>query len=346
MTPRTIESADGCSTSPRRGRHGGQDRRRRHADKLRADPKSPTGPSSRQGFIAVPATRRRPEAAGSRQGAKENNLKASTPLPLRRFVPGHRRLGRGNRFAHHQILHPALRNTLHDSQWQWATQDHHGVRADRQGHRHRPEPDRAHAALEPGDVYQGVRAVRKLFAARRRRALRLRQSRFSFNVPGALRGVRGRRMREVEMHFLANVQSLRGMYGKRFKRRDAARAFKGKNISEVAVDDGIGRARAVRNQPSIIHILRTLDDVGLGYLQLGHAATTLSGGEAQRIKLSRELARSSTRAHLVHPRRADHGFCTSATFSASWTCSIGWWRRATRSGDSSTTSTSSSAPTG
>ena len=158
----TIESADWVlDFGPGAGRHGGKVVAAGPPAKLRADPKSPTGRFlSGRDAIEVPATRRRPTGWIEVKGARENNLKdvdARFPLGVLCAVTGVS--GAGKSSLINQILHPALHNALHDSQWHVGK--HKSItrrRADRQGHRHRPEPDRAHAALEPGDLYQGVRA--------------------------------------------------------------------------------------------------------------------------------------------------------------------------------------------
>jgi len=102
-------------------------------------------------------------------------------------------------------------------------------------------------------------------------------------------------MKLVEMHFLADVLvPCEVCHGKRFNEATLRVQFKGKNIAEV-LDLSVHEAMAhFTNHREILRILQTLDDVGLGYVKLGQPSPTLSGGEAQRIKLSRELARVGT----------------------------------------------------
>jgi excinuclease ABC subunit A len=102
-------------------------------------------------------------------------------------------------------------------------------------------------------------------------------------------------MVKVEMHFLPDVYVPCDVcHGTRFNESTLRITFKGKNIAQI-LDMTVEEAMPLfAHHPKIIHILQTLVDVGLGYIKLGQSATTLSGGEAQRIKLSRELARKST----------------------------------------------------
>ncbi|MFZ4682151.1 MAG: excinuclease ABC subunit UvrA, partial [Terrimicrobiaceae bacterium] len=121
-------------------------------------------------------------------------------------------------------------------------------------------------------------------------------SRFSFNAKGGrCEHCQGDGFIKIEMHFLADVYvECEVCRGKRYNRETLEITYKGKNIADVldmTVDDA---ARFFRNIPSLSSKLETLQDVGLGYLRLGQSATTLSGGEAQRLKLASELAKRAT----------------------------------------------------
>ncbi|MFC1839419.1 excinuclease ABC subunit UvrA [Thermodesulfobacteriota bacterium] len=120
--------------------------------------------------------------------------------------------------------------------------------------------------------------------------------RFSFNVKGGrCEACRGHGKKRVEMHFLADVWvTCNVCKGTRFNKETLQIHYKGKNISDVLDMDVDVALKFFENIPKIRKILKTLDEVGLGYIKLGQSATTLSGGEAQRIKLSRELAKIST----------------------------------------------------
>jgi excinuclease ABC subunit A len=123
-----------------------------------------------------------------------------------------------------------------------------------------------------------------------------RQGRFSFNVKGGrCEACRGDGIIKIEMHFLPDVYvPCEVCEGKRYNRETLEIRYKGKNIAEVldmTVEEGV---RFFENIPRIKQKLQTLFDVGLGYVKLGQPATTLSGGEAQRVKLATELSRRST----------------------------------------------------
>ena len=120
--------------------------------------------------------------------------------------------------------------------------------------------------------------------------------RFSFNVKGGrCENCEGGGLIKIEMHFLPDVYvECEVCHGKRYNRETLEITYKGKNIADVlnlTVDEA---ARFFRNVPTVSDKLVALLDVGLGYLRLGQAATTLSGGEAQRVKLATELAKKAT----------------------------------------------------
>ena len=120
--------------------------------------------------------------------------------------------------------------------------------------------------------------------------------RFSFNVPGGrCEACKGDGQIKIEMHFLPDIYvTCEVCGGKRYDRETLTVRYKGLNIAEILdlpVEQGF---ELFKNIPSIERILETLCEVGLGYIRLGQPATTLSGGEAQRVKLSRELCKRST----------------------------------------------------
>ena len=102
----------------------------------------------------------------------------------------------------------------------------------------------------------------------------------------------------------------------------------------MTVDEAL---RFFQNIPAISNKLQTLHDVGLGYIRLGQPATTLSGGEAQRVKLAKELSRRATGPHALHPGRADGGPARRRRGAAAAGACSAWWTRATPWWSSSTT---------
>lgn len=147
-------------------------------------------------------------------------------------------------------------------------------------------------------TYTGIfTPIRELFAGTQEaRSRGYKPGRFSFNVKGGrCEACEGDGVIKVEMHFLADVYVTCDIcHGKRYNRETLDIKFKGKNIHEVlemTVEDALG---FFENIPAVKRRLQTLMDVGLSYISLGQSATTLSGGEAQRIKLSRELSKRDT----------------------------------------------------
>ena len=148
-------------------------------------------------------------------------------------------------------------------------------------------------------------AIRELFAMTPEAKVRGYQpGRFSFNVKGGrCEACEGDGIRKIEMHFLPDVfVPCEVCNGKRYNKETLEVKYKGYSISEVlgmTVDEAY---ELFQNIPAIERKLKTLQDVGLNYIQLGQAATTLSGGEAQRIKLSAELSKRSTGKNIIYSR--------------------------------------------
>ena len=179
------------------------------------------------------------------------------------------------------------------------------------------------------------------------RARGYRPGRFSFNVKGGrCEACQGDGVIAIEMHFLPDVYvTCEQCKGRRYNRETLEVQYRGKSIADVlelTVDQALP---LMENFPAIANKLRTLQRVGLGYIELGQSATTLSGGEAQRVKLgARAVARGARGGRSTcstSPRRA----CTSRTSASCSTCWASWWTRATRWSSSSTTSTSSAPRT-
>ncbi|MBQ3296187.1 excinuclease ABC subunit UvrA [Candidatus Saccharibacteria bacterium] len=147
-------------------------------------------------------------------------------------------------------------------------------------------------------TYTGVfNAIRELYASQPEAEVRgYKAGRFSFNVKGGrCEHCQGDGVNKIEMHFLPDVYvTCPACHGRRYNREALEIKYKGKDISQVldmTIDEAV---EFFSNIPSIATKLRTIQEVGLGYIRLGQPATTFSGGEAQRIKLATELARRST----------------------------------------------------
>ena len=139
--------------------------------------------------------------------------------------------------------------------------------------------------------------IRKIFASTQSAKVRgYKASRFSFNVPGGrCEACRGNGVKQIEMHFLADVfVTCEVCKGKRFNKETLQIKYKDKNIYDVLNMDVQEALKFFENIPKVKRKLHTLCDVGLDYIKLGQPSPTLSGGEAQRVKLSRELSKTST----------------------------------------------------
>jgi excinuclease ABC subunit A len=144
--------------------------------------------------------------------------------------------------------------------------------------------------------------IRKIFAATKEAKTRgYKEGRFSFNVKGGrCENCQGDGVIRIEMNFLPDVYvQCSECKGKRYNKETLAVHYKGKNIAEV-LDMTVEEAlKFFENTPNIARRLKTLDDVGLGYIKLGQSSTTLSGGESQRIKITRELSKNK-QGHIVY----------------------------------------------
>ena len=182
-------------------------------------------------------------------------------------------------------------------------------------------------------TYTGVfDHIRKLFASTPEAKMRgYLQGRFSFNVKGGrCEACSGDGTIKIEMNFLPDVYvPCEVCHGARYNRETLEVHYKGKTIAEVLDMPIEEAAEFFAAVPPIARHMKTLCEVGLGYVRLGQPATTLSGGEAQRVKLSSELQKRSTGQHRLRPRRADDRACTSRTSASSSACCPAWSTRAT-----------------
>ncbi|MDH3679217.1 MAG: excinuclease ABC subunit UvrA [Acidimicrobiia bacterium] len=255
--------------------------------------------------IPVPELRRSPDGPSLVvKGAREHNLKnIDVEIPLGCFVSVTGVSGSGKSTLVNGILLRALMQRIYSSKVPPGL--HKGI----DGLEHLDKVidiDQSPIGRTPRSnpaTYTGVfDRIRKLFAMTNEAKVRGYQpGRFSFNVSGGrCEACAGDGTIKIEMHFLPDVYvPCEVCKGARYNRDTLEIQFKGKNISEVLdlpIEDGL---EFFANQPPIARHLQTLVDVGLGYVRLGQPAPTLSGGEAQRVKLASELAKRST-GHTIY----------------------------------------------
>ena len=255
--------------------------------------------------IPVPAARRKP--SGGKlvvRGAREHNLRnIDVEIPLGCFVAVTGVSGSGKSTLVRDILLPALMQRIYKSKD--APGRHKSVDGIEQLDKV-IDMDQSPIGRTPRSnpaTYTGVfDNIRKLFAATPEAKVRGYQpGRFSFNVSGGrCEACSGDGTIKIEMHFLPDVYvPCEVCKGQRYNRDTLEIQFKGKSIADV-LDMPIAEAvDFFSNQPAIARHMQTLVDVGLGYVRLGQSAPTLSGGEAQRVKLASELAKRST-GHTIY----------------------------------------------
>ncbi len=233
------------------------------------------------------------------QGVTHHNLKNVTArFPLKCFVCVTGVSGSGKSSLVTETLYPALARALHKSQ---TRPGHHDQltgldEVDKVIHITQ-DPIGRTPRSNPATYVKVWDDIRKLFAETPDAKTRgYKPGRFSFNVKGGrCEACSGHGQKIVEMHFLPDVWVTCDVcHGTRFNRETLQVRYKGKNISEVLNMDVATALGFFENIPRVKRILTTLHDVGLDYIKLGQSATTLSGGEAQRVKLAKELSRVST----------------------------------------------------
>ena len=286
---------------PGAGEHGGNVVAQGTAEEIKLVENSVTGQYlSGRKFIPVPKKRRECDGRYIEIiGAKANNLKnIDVKIPLGVFTVVTGVSGSGKSTLINDILYNALAAKLH-------------------GARLRPSEHKEIRGLENIDkiinidqspigrtprsnpaTYTGVfDFIRELFSQTNEAKMRgYKPGRFSFNVKGGrCEACRGDGMNKIEMNFLPDVYvPCEVCHGARYNRDTLEVHYKGKSIAEVLDMTVTEACEFFKNLPRIARKLQVLEDVGLGYIHLGQAATTLSGGEAQRVKLATELSRRST----------------------------------------------------
>ncbi|HET8814856.1 MAG TPA: excinuclease ABC subunit UvrA [Solirubrobacterales bacterium] len=250
-------------------------------------------------LIDVPAERREPKGALLVRGAREHNLKdIDVTVPLGVFCCVTGVSGSGKSTLVNETLHHAVANRLHQAKLRPGSHDGIDglsqidkiINIDQSPIGRTPRSNPA--------TYTGVfDHIRQLFTqTQEARARGYKPGRFSFNVKGGRCEVcKGDGQIKIEMHFLPDVYvPCEQCHGKRYNRETLEVRFKGKSIADVLEMSVTDAVEFFANVPKIARRLRTLDDVGLGYIRLGQPATTLSGGEAQRVKLATELSKVAT----------------------------------------------------
>lgn len=233
------------------------------------------------------------------KGARENNLKKiNVDLPLRRFVCLTGVSGSGKSTLMDNIIYAAIANRLnHTRRPVGAHTEIQGIEYIDKIIRISQSPIGRSPRSNPA-TYTGTWGyIRELFAATPESRIKAYKSgRFSFNrAGGRCDACEGRGSKQIEMHFLPSVEVTCDVCkGKRFNKETLDIHYKGKNIDDVLKMTIEEAEKFFRDIPFIYDKLKVLNEVGLDYLTLGQPATTLSGGEAQRTKLSKELAKKST----------------------------------------------------
>jgi len=297
----TMRAADYVvDIGPGAGEHGGQVIATGTAEDIMKNPNSITGKYlSGEIKIPVPKTRRKPKSFLKVVGAKENNLKnIDVKVPIGVFTCVTGVSGSGKSSLVNEILYKSLARKLNRARTipgkckkiEGMEQLDKVINIDQSPIGRTPRSNPA--------TYTGMfDMIRDLFAATTDAKERgYKKGRFSFNVKGGrCEACSGDGILKVEMHFLPDVYvPCEVCGGKRYNRETLEVRYKGKTIYDVlemTVEEALD---FFKNVPRILNKVQTLYDVGLGYLKLGQPSTTLSGGEAQRIKLATELSKRST----------------------------------------------------
>jgi excinuclease ABC subunit A len=302
----TIETADHIiDLGPRAGVHGGHIVAEGTLEQIKTFPSSLTAKYLRgEARIEIPAVRRPIKKLGVDnklviRGARQNNLKnLDVEIPLGVFIAVTGVSGSGKSTLVNDILYKALSRHFYDA-------------ADEPGEHDRIDgldlidkvididqsPIGRTPRSNPATYTQLFGEIRGLMAQTPEARMRgYGPGRFSFNVKGGrCEACKGDGQIKIEMHFMPDIYVKCDVCGgKRYNRETLEVKYKGYSIAELLAMTVEQSLDVFRNVPRIFNILHTLDEVGLGYITLGQSSTTLSGGEAQRVKLAKELAKRAT----------------------------------------------------
>jgi excinuclease ABC subunit A len=243
--------------------------------------------------------RREPHGWLTISGARLHNLRGIEvrfPLGVLSCVTGVSGSGKSSLVS--ETLYPALSRALHGAKTVPGPHDHiEGLERVNKVINITQQPIGRTPRSNPATYVRLMGPIRQLFAmTREARSRGYIAGRFSFNVKGGrCEACRGHGRKRVEMHFLPDVWvTCKECNGRRFNRQTLEIEYRGRSIADVLDMDVQEALEFFADHPKVSRILRTLRDVGLSYVKLGQSATTLSGGEAQRVKLAKELSRVST----------------------------------------------------
>jgi len=298
----TILSADYIvDLGPGAGEHGGYVIAQGTPKEIKSNPNSLTGKYLNR-ELQIPVPDRRREGNGKflvLKGVREHNLKnIDVTFPLGKFIAVTGVSGSGKSSLVNDVLYPALSNHLYRSKMNVGSYEGiEGIENIDKVINIDQSPIGRTPRSNPA-TYTGVfTPIRELFSSLSESKMRgYKPGRFSFNVPGGrCENCQGEGTIRIEMNFLPDIYITCDVCkGKRYNRETLEIKYKGKSIADVldmTVEEALEFFKAI---PQIKRRLNTLMEVGLGYIKLGQPATTLSGGEAQRVKLSSELAKKST----------------------------------------------------
>lgn len=293
---------------PGAGIHGGEIVAHGTLEKILKDKKSLTAKFlSGSNKIETPTSRRSASKFLKLSGANEHNIKnLSVSIPLGGLVCVTGVSGSGKSTLIHKVLVPAVKTHLTNTHKTLYQKANYNSLTGIDEIKTVIELDQSPIGRTPHSnpaTYTGLfDVIRDIFASTNESQIRgYKTGRFSFNVKGGrCEDCEGNGVKKIEMHFLPDVYiTCTECKGTRYNHETLSVLYKGKNISEIldlSIEEG---AEFFKNHTKIYRTLSTLVSVGLGYMKLGQPATTLSGGEAQRLKLSRELSKR-TKGHCLY----------------------------------------------